>query len=161
MILCTIWHMHAKKPTHAEALHHRGDEPHLLREIVRTHQVLMAGFSRGVGIPAARFALMRLLVNADRDVGIMDLARQLSINAAAVTRQVQEMESEGLVLRRADPRDKRRHSLRLSPKGLRLFGQIHDRTHALERKLSAVISAEEMASATQTLAKLRAFVESC
>jgi DNA-binding MarR family transcriptional regulator len=161
MIVCTIWPMHAEKPAHARDLHHRGDEPHLLREIVRTHQVLMAGFSRGVGIPAARFALMRLLVNADRDVGIMDLARQLSINAAAVTRQVQEMEAEGLILRRADPRDKRRHHLRLSPKGLRLFGQIHERTHALERKLSAVISAEEMAAATQTLAKLRAFVESC
>ncbi len=153
--------MHAKKRPQAEDLHHRGDEPHLLREIVRTHQVLMAGFSRGVGVPAARFALMRLLVNADRDLGIMDLARQLGINAAAVTRQVQEMESEGLILRRAHPRDKRRHYLRLSPKGLRLFGQVHDRTHALERKLSAVISAEEMAAATQTLAKLRAFVETC
>lgn len=153
--------MHARKRAHAPDLHHRGDESHLLRDIVRTHQVLMAGFSRGVGIPAARFALMRLLVHADRDVGVMDLARQLGINAAAVTRQVHEMESEGLVLRRAAPRDKRRRYLRLSPKGLRLFAQIHDRTHALERKLSTVISAEEMAAATQTLAKLREFVESC
>jgi DNA-binding MarR family transcriptional regulator len=153
--------MHAKMPTSPKGLHHRGDEPHLLRDIVRTHQVLMAGFSRGVGMPAARFALMRLLVGADRDVGIMDLARLLGINAAAVTRQIQAMEAEGLVRRRADPRDKRRHCLKLSPKGFRLFGRIHDRTHALERHLSAVIPAEEMAAAAQTLAKLRAIVESC
>jgi DNA-binding MarR family transcriptional regulator len=151
--------MPAKKPTRPTDLRHRGDEPHLLRDIVRTHQVLMAGFARRVGVPAARFAVMRLLVGAERDIGIMDLARQLGINAAAVTRQIQELESEGLVRRRADPRDKRRHSLKLSPKGLRLFGQIHDRTHALERRLSTVITAEEMAAATQTLAKLRALVE--
>jgi DNA-binding MarR family transcriptional regulator len=151
--------MNAKTLAQRSALHHRGDEPHLLRDIVRTHQVLMARFSRAVGMPAARFAVVRLLVGADRDIGIMDLARQLGINAAAVTRQVQEMESEGLVRRRADPRDKRRHYLTVSPKGLRLFGQIHDRTHALERRLSAVITAEEMTAATQTLAKLRAFLE--
>jgi DNA-binding MarR family transcriptional regulator len=146
-------------PSNPSSLHHRGDEPHLLRDIVRTHQVLMAGFSRRVGMPAARFAVMRLLVNAERDVGVMDLARQLGINAAAVTRQVQEMESEGLIERRPDPRDKRRRHLRLSQKGLRLFGRIHDRTHALERRLSAVIPVKEMAAACQTLAKLRAFVE--
>ncbi len=146
-------------PPHAKDLHHRGDEPHLLRDIMRTHQVLMAGFARGCGVPPSRFALMRLLVNAEGELGVMELARQLGVNAAAVTRQVQEMESEGLVLRRPDPGDRRRHYLRLSKSGLRLFGRIHDRTHALERRLSAVITAEEMATATHTLAKLRAFIE--
>jgi DNA-binding MarR family transcriptional regulator len=89
----------------------------------------------------------------------MDQARQLGVNAAAVTRQVQEMEAAGLVRRRPDSSDKRRHGLALSPKGLRAFREIHDRTHALERHLSAVVSAEEMAAACQTLAKLRTFVE--
>ncbi len=151
--------MRATARPHPIDLRHRGDEPHLLRDVMRTHQVLMAGFARGCGVPPGRFALMRLLVNAERDLGVMDLARQLGVNAAAVTRQVQDMESEGLVLRRPDPGDRRRHSLRHSKSGLRLFGRIHDRTHALERRLSAVITAEEMAAATQTLAKLRAFVE--
>src|SRR4030042_962676 len=77
-------------------LHHKSDEPHLLREIIRTHQVLMAGFSREVGMPASRLELMRLLASADGDVGVMELARHLGINAAAVRRQVQGMEGEGL-----------------------------------------------------------------
>jgi DNA-binding MarR family transcriptional regulator len=151
--------MPAKPSTHPKGLRHRGAEPHLLRDVVRTHQVLMAGFSRRAGMPSSRFAVMRLLVNAERDVGTMDLARQLGVNAAAVTRQIQVMESEGLILRRPDPTDKRRHRLLLSQKGLSLFAQIHDRTHALETQLLAVISAKEMAAACQTLAKLRAFVE--
>lgn len=110
-------------------------------------------------MPASRFALVRLLVNTDEKVGVMDLARQLGINAAAVTRQVQEMEAEGLVRRRSDPRDGRRSYVRLSPKGFRLFETIHDRGHELERALSAVISADEMAAATAVLAKLRTFIE--
>jgi len=138
---------------------HRGDEPHLLREIVRTHQVLMAGFSRNVGMPASQFALLRLLATADRDLGVMELARRLGINAAAVTRQVQAMERTGLVRRGADARDGRRSYVTLSPKGLARFKTIHKRSHDLERSLSSIISAEEMAAAATVLSKLRSFME--
>jgi DNA-binding MarR family transcriptional regulator len=139
-------------------LPHRGDEPHLLREVVRTYQVLMTGFSRQTGMASSRFALMRALTLGDSDVGVMDLARQLDVNAAAVTRQVQELEREGLVHRRPDPRDRRRGSLRLSPRGRRLFEEIHERNHALERSLSSVLTAEEMAGAAAVLGRLRTFV---
>jgi len=142
-----------------ERMRHTGDEPHLLRDIVRTNQVLMAGLSRNVGMPSSRFALMRLLVGADRDVGVADLARQLGINAAAVTRQVKEMERERLVRRYADAQDARRSYVKLSPKGLKLFEDVHSRTHELERALSAVISHEEMSATVEVLAKLRAFIE--
>jgi len=142
-----------------EAIHHRGDEPHLLREIVRTHQVLMHGFSKEVGMPTSRFALMRLLSVTDDRVGVMELARHLGINAAAVTRQVKAMESEGLVQRHTDPRDRRRSHLKLSPKGLEVFEEIHDRSHELERSLASVITADEMAIATTVLSKLRIFIE--
>jgi DNA-binding MarR family transcriptional regulator len=139
--------------------HHRGDEPHLLREILRTYQALMTGFSRETGMPASRFALMRLLAVSDADMGVMDLARRLGINAAAVTRQVKEMEREGVVRKRADPQDGRRCTISLSPKGRRLFDRIHARNHDLERALASVISAKEMRGATEVLIRLRTFIE--
>lgn len=139
--------------------HHRGDEPHLLREVVRTYQVLIAGFSREMGMPASRFALIRLLAVADSDVGVMDLARSLGVNAAAVTRQVQELERERLVRRRPDPNDGRRSCVALSPKGRRLAVEIHERVHGLERELSSLLGASEMTSAAGTLARLRAHLE--
>ena len=142
-----------------ERLAHRGDEPHLLREIVRTHQALMTGFSRGVGIPASRFTLMRLVATAEKNVGVMDLARQLGVNPAAVTRQIQEMERDGLIRRRADPKDGRRSYVRLSAKGLRTFGDLHDRSHELERALSSVISRGDVDAAVKVLSKLRNFLE--
>lgn len=119
----------------------------------------MAGFARMTGTPASRFALMRLLAFSERDLGVTDLARQLGINAAAVTRQVQELERERLVTRRADSRDGRRSYVRLSAKGRHLFEEIHERTHELERSLSVVIGEGEMRSAALVLSKLRTFVQ--
>ena len=142
----------------AAGLQHRGNEPHLLREVFKTYQVLMSGFARATGMPSSRFALMRLLANAEGDVGVTDLARQLGINPAAVTRQVQELEAERLVKRRADPRDGRRSYVALSTKGWHQFEEIHARTHKLENSLTSVLGAEAMKSAAMVLSKLRTFV---
>jgi DNA-binding MarR family transcriptional regulator len=139
--------------------HHRGDEPHLLRELVRAYQTLVAVFARRTGMPAARFGLLRLLAVTEGDRGVMDLARQLGVNPAAVTRQVQELEREGLVRRRADRRDRRRSHVDLSPKGRRVFAEIHARTHELERSLVAVLGEEEMRRAARVLGRLRVAVE--
>ncbi len=120
----------------------------------------MTGFSRKTGMPASRFALMRLLALAEGELGVMDISRQLHVNAAAVTRQVKDLESEGLARRRPDSRDGRRSYVSLSPKGKRLFAEIHQRTHELEESLSSVLGVEEMRSAAVVLGKLRAFIES-
>lgn len=157
--VCYYRGMNELETTPLEKLHHRGDEPHLLREVFRTYHVLMAGFSRKIGMPASQFALMRLLALAASDVGVMDLARQLGVNAAAVTRQVKVLERERLVRRRSDPKDGRRSYVNLSPKGQRLFEEIHERTHELERSLSSVLGTEEMRSAAMVLKKLRTFLE--
>ncbi len=139
--------------------HHRGDEAHLLREIVRTHQVMMRSVSRHLGIPASQLALLRVLATTEEDVGIMDLARVLGINAAAVTRQVQEMDKEGWIRRRPDGRDRRRQYLSLSAKGKKTFEDTHSRSHRLERALSEVVTATEAATAVQILAHVREFIE--
>jgi DNA-binding MarR family transcriptional regulator len=142
-----------------EGLRHRGDEPHLLREVFRTYQVLMAGFARQTGMPASRFALMRLLALSEGGVGLLDLARLLGVDPAAISRQVRELEAEHLVKRRTDARDGRRSYITLSPEGLRQFEEIHERSHELERSLSAALGAEEMAAAATTLVNLRTFFE--
>jgi len=142
-----------------ERLHHRGDEPHLFREVFRTCQVLSNGFSRKLGMPSARFGLMRTLVGLEGDTGVMDLARRLGINPAAVTRQVQELERDGLVRRRPDARDGRFSYIDISPKGQKMFEKIHGRIHEFENSAAAAIGAEEMRNAARTLQRLRAFVE--
>lgn len=150
--------MHHATPTREHPAH-TSDELHLLREIVRTHQTLMAGFSRKVGQPAARFALMRLLATAREPIGVMDLARSLGINAAAVTRQIKEMEAQGLVERLDDPLDGRRSRLSLSPQGTALFTTVHERGHALEKTFSAAVGVDKVRTAVEVLTQLREFLE--
>ena len=140
--------------------HHTGDESHLLREIMRTHQVLLSVFSRQVGMPASRLSLMRLLaISQPEGVGIMWIARQLGINAAAVTRQVKAMEEERLVERCADARDARRSYVKLTADGLKIFRELHDRAHTFERALGSTVSPEDMAAAIRVLGHVRAALE--
>jgi DNA-binding MarR family transcriptional regulator len=119
----------------------------------------MAGFSREAGVPGSQFALMRILAKAGQDAGIMEIARELGINAAAVTRIVKDLEAERLVLRHGDAKDRRRSYVRLSARGLKIFKEVHDRSHQLERALSAVISAREIETTLSVLAKLRNLIE--
>jgi DNA-binding MarR family transcriptional regulator len=141
-------------------LRHEGDEPHLIREIIRTHQAVLNVFSRQVGMPAARLALMRLLASCHPEaVGIMWIARQLGINAAAVSRQVKVMKNERLVERCADARDARRSHVKLTADGLRIFQQLHERAHAFERDLSTSVSAADMATTVRVLVHVRAALE--
>jgi len=144
----------------ASSLHHTGDEPHLLREIMRTQHAMLNVFSRQVGMPAARLALMRFLaISHPEAVGIMWIARQLGINAAAVTRQVKAMEMEHLVERCADARDRRRNHVKLTADGLRIFQHLHERAHAFERELSTAVSAEDIAVTVRVLAHVRAALD--
>ncbi|HXK59367.1 MAG TPA: MarR family transcriptional regulator [Acidobacteriota bacterium] len=144
---------------HDESEFHEGSESHLFREIIRTHQLLMAGFSREVGMPASRVALMRLIAIARRNVGVMDLSRQLGINPAAVTRQLKELERDGLIVRRTDASDGRRSYVTLSRKGLQVFKEIHARSHQLEREVLSVLSPADVEVAVEVLSGLRNFLE--
>ena len=151
--------MDKAKSLDLEDLPHHGCELHLFREVYRTYQVLLAGFSRATGMPASRFAVMRLLVGPEADLGVTDIARRLGTDRAAVTRIVQDLEREGLVRRRSDKRDGRRSYIALTPQGRGAIERVHEGLHALERELAPALGAREMREAAATLAKLRTFLD--
>jgi len=141
-------------------LRHEGDETHLLREIMRTYKSMLGMFSGRVGMPAARVSLLRLLVSCRTgELGIMEIARRLDVNAAAVTRQVKEMEKLRLVARRSDPRDGRRSHVRLTARGSKAFEEIHRRSHELERHLTDLLGRDDVSTATRVLVQLRSALE--
>ena len=69
------------------------------------------------------------------------------------------MEADGLIERFADPRDARRSFVRLTPEGLRLFQQLHERAHEFEKSLTTVVSQEEIATTVWVLSQLRGALE--
>lgn len=143
----------------ADHFQHKGDELHLLRDVVRTAHIMTATFSQAIGIPPSRFMLMRFLALNDNGIGVNDLAAKMSVNPAAVVRLIKDMEDERIVVRRGDPRDKRRNYVSLSPKGIKLFEQLHRRSHELERAMASFIDPKEIDIAVGVLARLREFME--
>jgi len=133
--------------------------PHLFRDIVRTHQVLIGTFSREVGMSAARMGLLRQLAdNGCGSLGAADLARALGVTPAIVTRQVQELEADGLLCRRNVPRDKRRSQLSLTSRGRRALAQLHERAHRLQTEVLNGLSDEQIATACHVLSTVRAAI---
>lgn len=142
-------------------LKHEGGEPHLVFEIMRTYHALINVLSRKMGMPISRVTLLRVLALAfPGEVGILEIARRLHINGAAVTRQIKEMEGLGLVARTPDERDGRRCNVKLTAKGRELFEQIHARQHELEKHFaSGVLTPEEVRTAAKVLFHLRTALE--
>jgi DNA-binding MarR family transcriptional regulator len=127
---------------------------------MRVHQAILAVFSREVGVPASRLTILRALANAGpTGIAVTGLARRMGVDAAAVSRQVTDLERDGLVERRADAGDARRSLVALTRRGLRAFEDVHDRAHAFERSLAAVTTTEEIATAARVLAEVRRVLE--
>lgn len=140
---------------------HYGDETYLLREIVRVHQALLNVFSREVGMPIARLLLLRVIfINRPKEMGTMEIARNLGINAAAVTRNINELEEQGLVIRRQDIRDGRRSYVSLTPQGEKKFAGIEERSREFEEQLENRLNKENIDIATKIMGEVRAFLES-
>jgi DNA-binding MarR family transcriptional regulator len=144
-----------------QGLQHQGGEPHLIFEIMRTHRALINIFSRSMGIPFSHVKLLRVLALAFPDaMGILDIARRLHINGAAVTRQIREMEQDGLIARTQDKRDGRRQLVKLTAKGRKLFEQLHDMQHAFENSFaSGDLKPKEIETAAKVLFRLRSMLE--
>jgi DNA-binding MarR family transcriptional regulator len=142
-------------------LEHKGGEPHLIFEIMRTYHALINVLSRKLGMPFSRLALLRVLALAiPGEIGILEIARRLHINGAAVTRQIKDMEGLGLVARIPDKRDARRCDVKLTAKGRSLFEQIHQRQHEFERAFaSGEVTLDEVQTAAKVLLRLRSMLE--
>ncbi|HNY30178.1 MAG TPA: MarR family transcriptional regulator [Fibrobacteria bacterium] len=146
------------KKSHPSRIHDRR-QTHLLRELMELHQDLMSRFAQRTGSTPARFALLRLLAVSEEGLGTLELSRRLGIDAAAVTRQLQSLEADALVERIPDAKDARRNRARLSGKGFSTFTAIHEQAHALEKEMDRLVGAQAMASATDTLATIRKWLE--
>lgn len=144
-----------------QGLTHGGEEPHLIFEIVRTYHALINVIPRKLGLPFSRLTLLRVLALAfPGSMGILEIARRLHINGAAVTRQIKEMEGLGLVSRMPDERDGRRCYVKLTTEGHRLFEQIHRKQHEFERYFASdELTTEEVRTAAKVLFRLRSVLE--
>jgi len=135
-------------------------EDQLLKELFQIHHILINHFSREVGVAPARMKLLHeLLHSAGEGFGVSDLAKRLGVTPALVTRQVQELEKEGLVKRKADKRDGRRSRVYLSSKGYETLARLRERARNFGRALLDNLSDDDIGIATRVLTDIREKIE--
>ena len=130
-------------------------EKHLLGELIHLNHALLVSFSREVGVTPARLRLFHSFMHAGPEgIGIIDLAYRLGVTPALVTREVKELEKDGLVKRRHDTNDGRRSIICLSAKGVETISGYHQRAHDYEHALLEGIAEEDVDTAIAVLGKI-------
>jgi DNA-binding MarR family transcriptional regulator len=89
---------------------------------VRVHERLLQ--SAGVRLDrAGAAALYKLYLHGDA-LRVTALAEMLDVDAPTVTRKIQQLERDGLVVRHADPDDRRASLISLTPAGRRTLQRV-------------------------------------
>ncbi|MFA5121630.1 MarR family winged helix-turn-helix transcriptional regulator [Zavarzinia sp.] len=83
------------------------------------------------------------------------LAASLGIEGPSLVRLLDNLETAGLIERRADAADRRAKTLHLTPAGRELAELIKDEAYGLHRRLLAGVSAEEIEHCLRVFAKVQ------
>jgi len=126
----------------------------LVQQVARTYYDLLPAFERHVGMSKARWQVFMLLYR-EGELSQAVLQQRLRVDGAAITRQVKQLEEEGLVLRRADPHDNRFTLVSLTDAGRQIAASMSGKRESFEVLATAGISAEEMALMRRCLQHIR------
>ncbi|MER8526314.1 MarR family transcriptional regulator [Mesorhizobium sp. M0814] len=88
-----------------------------------------------------------------------ELAGMIGIRGATLTHHLNAMETQGLLMRRRDPENRRVHQVELTQAGEALFLKLRIAALAFDKRLRKGLSDDRLAEFAQVLAALRANVE--
>ena len=103
-----------------------------------------------------RFDLLAQLERSPEGMQMGELSRRLLVTGGNVTGIVDHLEHAGLIVREADPKDRRAYLVKLTREGRRLFGQMAAAHEAWIVKLFAGMGVKEQRALNQSLSVLRA-----
>ena len=107
-------------------------------------------FARRVGMSLSRVEVLHQLMHAG-EISQAELQQRLGMEGSLLTRFVKQMEADGLVTRRADPKDNRFTLVNLAPAGQEALQEMERLGEDFRRVLLAGISQEELEIFVHTL----------
>lgn len=102
-------------------------------------------------VPPAQLRVLTTLADADQ-INMNGLAVALDVVPSSASRLCDRLEAAGLVLRLADPRDRREVRLILTPAARRLLDELRDRRRAALAAVLAQMTAERRQELVRALA---------
>ena len=119
-----------------------------VHSLARAYHEVTAAFEREVGMTQARIMLLAQL-RAAPEVSQAVLQERLAIDGAAITRQVKQMESAGLVTRRSDPSDHRFTLVSLTAQGRKVADSVVRRRDGFEARITAGLATTDVVRALE------------
>jgi DNA-binding MarR family transcriptional regulator len=125
------------------------------QQITRTYYALLPVFERHMGMSRARWHVLKR-VFLEGQVSQARLQSHLGVDGAAITRQVKQLEAQGLISRAADPQDNRFTLVTLTPAGRELAEGLMLVRASFEAEVIAGMSEEDVAALRRGLTHVRA-----
>jgi DNA-binding MarR family transcriptional regulator len=125
---------------------------HLLRRAVQVMNVL---WNEEVShtITSPQFAALNALY-CEPNLDQRTLGQRISLDRSTMAEVVSRLHARGLVRTERDPRDGRRKTINLTPKGLHSVKQLIPRTHAMTNRLVGPLDEEQRAELLCLLTKV-------
>lgn len=131
----------------------------LLLSLALTGHVLRTAFESFVGVAMSRLHMLAYMYSRG-ELSQADLQRHLGIDGATITRQVKQMEAEGLLQRRADPKDNRFTLVALTPTGEAMVESLIKRGQEFQRLAVRDVDGDQLSAAVNVLAQIRCNLQS-
>ena len=126
----------------------------VIQQLAHTYHSLVPAFERYMGLSRARWQVLAQLA-AEVTVSQAVLQQRLSVDGAAITRQVKQLEEEGLVTRRVAPHDNRFMLVSLTPAGLALVRRLLAQRDRFEALATAGLDDDELRILDRALARIQ------
>lgn len=84
------------------------------------------------------------------------LSDEVAMDAVAISRAIEQLVALGLVSRRTDPKDRRRHSLRLTAKGRTVYDEIVPLARGIERAVLEALAPNDREALVRIMKTLAA-----
>jgi DNA-binding MarR family transcriptional regulator len=134
--------------------------PSIVVRLLATHNMLIGALRRGLApeLTLARFDLLAQLAREDGPT-LASLSRHLLVTAGNLTGLVDRAERDGIVERRADPKDRRLTRVFLTAKGSKLAQRAIREHNRLAEELLAPMAEDDRKALRDLLGRLREVLE--
>jgi MarR family transcriptional regulator for hemolysin len=128
----------------------------LARRLVLTAKAMRAHFEAELAAAGASVTFWLVLKHLTDEDGLSqrELAGRLSVEAPTLTRHVDRMAAEGLLVRTQDPTDRRITRISLTPAGRRMHKKLVSIAQRLEQDFESLLSAREAAVLDRALSRI-------
>jgi MarR family transcriptional regulator for hemolysin len=132
------------------------------RRLVLTGKALRAHFEAGIAAAGSSLPFWLVLQHLREEDGLSqrELARRLQLEAPTLTRHLDRMAAEGLLVRKPDPRDRRVTRIMITAAGRTLHDRLSEVARDREAEFRSLLSARELAMLERVLSRINHHLES-